>query len=84
MKIVINIILSLLKLYQIVISPLYSPCCRYSPSCSAYMIESVKKFNFLGIILGIIRILKCNPFGGHGFDPVPNKLSLLKWKSYEK
>ena len=84
MKIVINIILRLLKIYQLMISPLYQPCCRYSPTCSSYMIEAVKKFKLLGIFIGFLRILRCNPFGSHGFDPVPNKLSFLKWKLYEK
>lgn len=48
--------------------------CRYSPTCSEYMIEAILEYGCLyGIYLGIKRILRCNPFGGYGYDPVPKK-----------
>ena len=60
------------KLYQWILSPLLPNSCRYSPTCSVYMIEAVKKYGPLkGGWLGIKRIARCNPWGGHGHDPVP-------------
>jgi len=46
--------------------------CRYSPTCSVYTIEALNKYGlFKGTYLSVKRILSCNPWGGHGFDPVP-------------
>jgi len=60
------------KLYQWFISPVIGASCRYTPSCSAYTIEALKKHGpFKGLYLSIKRILSCNPWGGHGHDPVP-------------
>jgi putative membrane protein insertion efficiency factor len=62
----------IIKLYQVVISPLIGPKCRYTPSCSTYGVEAFKKHGiFKGGWLTIKRIIKCNPWGGHGHDPVP-------------
>ncbi|MHC4598728.1 MAG: membrane protein insertion efficiency factor YidD [Planctomycetota bacterium] len=62
----------LLRLYQICLSPILPPCCRYSPTCSAYFIEAVQKYGALKRAwLGIKRLLRCHPFGGYGEDPVP-------------
>ena len=67
-----SIILLLIRFYQISISPLLGPKCRYTPTCSQYTIEAVKKHGVLkGIYLGIKRILHCHPWGGSGYDPVP-------------
>jgi len=58
--------------YRACISPLTPPSCRYTPTCSQYMIEAVTKYGILkGGWLGIKRILRCNPWGGSGYDPVP-------------
>ena len=63
-----------IKFYQIFISPLCRGCCRYRPTCSQYMIEAIRIHGaFKGVWLGIKRILRCNPWGGAGFDPVPEK-----------
>lgn len=60
--------------YKYAISPLTSPSCRYDPSCSTYAIEAIKIHGpFKGFWLGTKRILKCHPWGGHGYDPVPPK-----------
>lgn len=60
------------RLYQLLISPLLPPVCRYYPSCSSYMIEAVRKHGALkGSFLGLRRLLRCAPWGGHGYDPVP-------------
>lgn len=60
------------KLYQYVISPMTGASCRYTPTCSAYAVEALKKHGPLkGLWLSIKRIASCNPWGGHGYDPVP-------------
>lgn len=62
----------LVKVYQYAISPLLPTTCRYSPSCSSYTIEALKKYGPIkGTWLGIKRISRCHPWGGEGHDPVP-------------
>jgi putative membrane protein insertion efficiency factor len=69
----------LLKGYKHLISPLLPPACRYTPTCSEYAIEAFQKHGFLaGIFLTVKRILSCNPWGGSGYDPVPDKLCKTK------
>ncbi|MEA3495946.1 MAG: membrane protein insertion efficiency factor YidD [Bacteroidota bacterium] len=66
------------KIYQYLISPLLPTSCRYQPSCSSYSVEAVKKHGaFYGLILAVVRILSCNPWGGSGKDPVPKE---FHWK----
>ncbi|WP_071792540.1 membrane protein insertion efficiency factor YidD [Saccharicrinis aurantiacus] len=61
-----------IKIYQYTISPMLGASCRYTPSCSAYSIQALKKHGPIkGLYLAIKRILSCNPWGGHGHDPVP-------------
>lgn len=58
--------------YRKFISPLKPPCCRFTPTCSQYAIEALRKHGpFKGLALAIWRILRCNPWGGSGYDPVP-------------
>ncbi|MFZ9046014.1 MAG: membrane protein insertion efficiency factor YidD [Cyclobacteriaceae bacterium] len=57
--------------YQYGISPYFSGSCRYSPTCSHYMKEAILKYGLKGVWMGIVRISKCHPWGGSGFDPVP-------------
>ncbi|MBR5469484.1 MAG: membrane protein insertion efficiency factor YidD [Paludibacteraceae bacterium] len=58
--------------YQKCISPLFPPSCRYVPTCSQYMVESVKKYGIIrGGWMGVKRIMRCHPWGGSGYDPVP-------------
>lgn len=64
--------LALIRFYQQCISPLTPPACRYTPTCSQYAIEAIQKYGpFKGGWLALKRILRCNPFGGSGYDPVP-------------
>ena len=64
--------LALIRFYQVAISPLKPPSCRFTPTCSQYAIEAIKKYGpFKGLYLAIRRILRCHPWGGSGYDPVP-------------
>ncbi|WP_367774162.1 membrane protein insertion efficiency factor YidD [Flavobacterium sp. WC2421] len=66
--------LLLVRLYQLVLSPLMPATCRFEPTCSAYMIEALQVHGlFRGGYLGIKRILSCHPWGKTGYDPVPKK-----------
>lgn len=74
-----KIFIGLVKLYQSLISPLLPPTCRYYPTCSTYMIDAIKMHGaFLGIIMGVARILRCNPFVKGGVDPVPEFFTLRR------
>jgi putative membrane protein insertion efficiency factor len=65
-------LIALIKLYQWVLSPLIGPKCRFTPSCSHYAIEALKKYGIIkGGWLFIKRISRCHPWGGQGYDPVP-------------
>ncbi|HRZ20033.1 MAG TPA: membrane protein insertion efficiency factor YidD [Bacteroidales bacterium] len=62
----------LIRFYQAAISPYLPPSCRYTPTCSAYGVEAIKKYGpFRGGWLTLKRILSCHPWGGSGYDPVP-------------
>jgi uncharacterized protein len=62
----------LIKVYQLIISPLFPSSCRYLPTCSHYTLEALKKYGLLkGGWLGLKRIFRCHPWGGSGYDPVP-------------
>jgi len=64
--------LALIRLYQILISPLLPPSCRFFPTCSAYSYQAISKYGpFKGGYLALRRILKCHPRNPGGFDPVP-------------
>jgi putative membrane protein insertion efficiency factor len=66
--------LAIIRFYQLVISPLKPPTCRFYPTCSHYGLEAVQRFGaFKGGWLTIRRILKCHPFHQGGMDPVPEK-----------
>jgi putative membrane protein insertion efficiency factor len=62
----------LIRLYQLTISPVLPPSCRFTPSCSQYTLEAVLRYGALkGGWLGARRLLRCHPFHPGGFDPVP-------------
>jgi len=62
----------LIRLYQIILSPVMGRSCRFTPTCSRYGIEALKKYGLIkGIWLTAKRISRCHPWGGHGYDPVP-------------
>ncbi|MGF1532471.1 MAG: membrane protein insertion efficiency factor YidD [Bernardetiaceae bacterium] len=69
------ILIGLVRLYQGAISPYLPRSCRYTPTCSAYMIEALREHGpWQGLGLGLRRIGRCHPWGGHGHDPVPPKV----------
>ena len=74
MKFIIFILIIPIKAYQLILSPLLGPSCRFQPTCSTYAMEALRKHGVIhGLWLTIKRLIKCNPYGGQGFDPVPEK-----------
>lgn len=72
-------IIFLIRCYQKYISPMFPPTCRYYPTCSNYAIDAIKKHGIVkGIIIGIFRILRCNPFVKGGIDVVPEKFTIFR------
>jgi len=64
----------LVRAYQVTLSPILGGACRFEPSCSNYMIEALRVHGpAKGVLIGLWRILRCHPFGAHGYDPVPPK-----------
>ena len=73
-KLLTFILLLPIYFYRTCISPLTPPSCRFTPTCSQYAIEALRKYGpWKGLWLTIKRILRCNPWGGSGYDPVPPK-----------
>lgn len=67
----------LILLYQKYLS---KHTCLFNPTCSQYMLESLNRYGFLiGFIMGVFRILRCNPLSKGGYDPVPEKFWIMKW-----
>ena len=67
-----GLLIGMVNFYRYSISPLKPPSCRYTPTCSQYALEALKKYGPLkGTYLAVKRILSCHPWGGHGYDPVP-------------
>ena len=67
-----KLFIALIRLYQGMISPLLPGSCRYTPTCSDYGVQALRKHGpWRGGLLTLKRFLACNPGGGHGHDPVP-------------
>lgn len=67
-----RLLLILIRGYQLALSPWLAPRCRYLPTCSSYALEAISKYGAIkGGYLALRRILRCHPFGGSGYDPVP-------------
>jgi uncharacterized protein len=70
----VRIVLAVLRVYKMLLSPLFAGACRYTPSCSTYMGDALSEHGLLrGTWLGVRRLARCHPFGGHGYDPVPSR-----------
>lgn len=66
----------MIRFYQLCISPMLGPHCRFSPTCSQYALEAIKTYGVLkGLYLAFKRISKCHPFHAGGHDPLPEKLT---------
>jgi len=73
-KILLEVAVFPVRIYQWIISPIIPASCRHTPTCSQYTIEALKKHGiFIGTYLSVHRIIRCNPWGTHGHDPVPEK-----------
>ena len=71
-RVLIFLVLLPVHFYRKCISPFTPPSCRYTPTCSQYMVEAVRKYGpFKGTWLGLKRLARCHPWGGSGYDPVP-------------
>lgn len=67
-------LIGLVKGYNLLLSPFLPPSCRYTPTCSAYMVEAIEKHGaFRGLWMGTKRIFRCHPWHEGGHDPVPDK-----------
>lgn len=63
-------LIAVIRLYQVTVSPLLGPACRFEPSCSRYMVESLKKYGPVkGLARGLRRFLRCHPWNPGGYDP---------------
>ncbi len=84
-----HICVFLIRLYRKIISPIKPPCCRFTPTCSAYAIEAyINRGFFMGSLLTLWRLLRCQPFGKGGYDPVPygrpfKRIDLIRKKMEE-
>ncbi len=65
------LIVKFIQVYQIVLSPISRPSCRFYPTCSQYAVDAIEKRGIIiGLLKGLWRVIRCNPFGGSGYDPV--------------
>jgi len=68
----VTVVWVLIRAYQVLVSPVIGPACRFAPSCSQYALEAVARYGVIkGSGLAVRRLLRCHPWGGGGFDPVP-------------
>ncbi len=67
-----HLLIAFVRLYQLALSPLFPPCCRFTPTCSHYAVEAIELHGaWRGALLALRRILRCHPLHSGGFDPVP-------------
>lgn len=69
-RLLIAVLIGLIRVYQLTISPLLGNVCRFEPTCSRYMVESLRKHGLIhGLARGVARVCKCHPWNPGGFDP---------------
>ena len=80
-KIITYPLILLIRVYQLMVSPMLGSNCRFMPTCSEYALESLKTYGLIkGTYLTIKRIGKCHPWGSNGYDPIPTKMGKkIKW-----
>lgn len=75
------LLIGFIKLYKITLSPFIGRYCRFTPTCSEYAIDVIRKQGpFKGFVLACWRILRCSPWGGYGYDPAPSAFIFKKYK----
>ena len=63
---------AMVRMYQVAVSPVLGPACRYEPNCSQYAVEAIERYGVIrGAWLATRRVVRCNPLGGFGLDPLP-------------
>jgi len=67
-----QVLILIIKIYQLLISPFIGRNCRFCPSCSEFTIQAIKKTGIRGIFIGLKRLLHCHPFNAGGYDPIEN------------
>jgi putative membrane protein insertion efficiency factor len=68
------LLLAVIRAYQLAVSPLLGPACRYAPTCSHYATEAIERHGaWRGGVLAVRRLLRCHPFHRGGYDPVPTE-----------
>lgn len=73
-----------LRFFQLCISPLYRPCCRFYPSCSQYAVDAISKFGVIrGMWLAMARLARCHPLANDGVDLVPEQFEYFPWRNRE-
>jgi len=71
-KFLAKLLILFIRIYQYTLSPFIGRSCRYTPTCSVYSVEAIKKYGpFKGGWMALKRVISCNPWGGSGYDPVP-------------
>jgi len=76
-------LLALIRFYQLTVSSVLGRRCRYLPTCSDYAMEAVRLHGaWAGFWLGLSRVLRCHPWGGDGFDPVPEHFPRHDWRAW--
>lgn len=76
MNVVRRVLLGAVRIYQLAISPMFGPRCRFYPTCSCYAHEAIERHGALrGVALTVWRVLRCQPLNAGGYDPVPDKRS---------
>ncbi len=69
-QVAIAVLIALIRIYQVTLSPLLGPACRFEPSCSRYTVECLKKYGLVrGLARGLIRVSRCHPWHPGGYDP---------------
>jgi putative membrane protein insertion efficiency factor len=69
-RIITFLLITIIRVYQVTLSPLLGPACRFEPTCSRYMVESLRKYGVLkGLARGLLRVSRCHPWNPGGYDP---------------
>jgi uncharacterized protein len=78
------ILLGLIRVYKVTLSPLIGRQCRYLPTCSEYGADAVRQHGAArGFFMGAARVCRCHPWGGHGYDPVPEVVDAPRWAPWK-